>query len=135
MEHCKVVLVDDDQDDLVFLKYALEQTGRVVIVAACCDYQELMTILDTQPLPDLIVSDLFMPGKNGIEVCRQLQQNVAYSNIPVVLLTGSKPTNATAQAAAEYGVKAILVKPNDLGHYTEVTSQLVNICMGLEPVL
>lgn len=132
MEHCKVILVDDDQDDLVFLKYALEQTGRISIVAVCCNYEELMSVLDTHPPPDLIVSDLFMPGRSGIEICKKLQQTTAYSKIPVVLLTGSKPTNAIAQAAAGYGANAILIKPDDLADYNEVTAQLIDICSGFK---
>jgi len=61
-------------------------------------------------LPDIIISDINMPGSDGLELCKSIKSNIATSHIPVILLTAQAgvPSNI---AGLEAGADAYLTKP------------------------
>jgi len=81
-----VVLVADDEAHVRWvLSHKLKQAGHEVLLAA--DGQEALE-LALQRRPELMITDLQMPGLGGLELCRRLAADPATSNIPVVMLTG-----------------------------------------------
>jgi CheY-like chemotaxis protein/AraC-like DNA-binding protein len=61
-------------------------------------------------IPDLVISDVMMPGKDGFEVCRTLKENISTSHIPVILLTACALDEQKA-AGFESGAEAYIPKP------------------------
>lgn len=80
-----ILLADDDTDDCLFFKDALEELALSVTLTTVRDGVELMRHLSTQVLPDVIFLDLNMPRKNGYECLTEIKLNAKLATIPVVV--------------------------------------------------
>ena len=78
----KILVVDDEQSIVTLLKYNLEQAGYMVDVAY--DGNEALSKLETFN-PDLIVLDVMLPEKDGIEVCKTIRTEK--NLVPILMLT------------------------------------------------
>lgn len=81
----KILVVDDEQDSLEFVKGILQGDGHQVITASDGD-EGLRKALDENP--DLVILDVVMPKRNGFSVFYEMQHNPSSEDIPVVMLTG-----------------------------------------------
>jgi len=80
----KVLIADDEPDILEILKYNLIKEGYQVITAQ--DGDEAIEKAK-QTLPDLIILDIMMPGKNGVEVCEILRSQPKMKDTLIMFLT------------------------------------------------
>lgn len=80
-QQAHILIVDDDRDIRTLLSRFLQSHGFVASVAA--SGKEMRAFLTNQHV-DLIVLDRVMPGEDGLELCRELQQT---TRVPVILLT------------------------------------------------
>ena len=102
-----VLLAEDDADIQFLVTYKLTREGFQV--RAFGDGLSAMADAREHP-PDLAVLDIMMPGMTGLEVCRELRQDPATANIPVILLTAlAQEDDITAGLAA--GADDYIVKP------------------------
>lgn len=79
----KVLIIEDDQS--LVAAYRLKLSQHFATESAFTGDDGLQSALDW--LPDLIVLDLFLPGKSGQEVLTELKENEKTKNIPVIVLT------------------------------------------------
>jgi putative two-component system response regulator len=77
--------VDDNSDTAMLMQELLGHRGYEVITASSAEQAEAKIL---HAAPDLILSDVIMPGKSGYELCRELKENPATRLIPFVLITG-----------------------------------------------
>lgn len=104
----KTVLVVDDENDIVqLIRYNLEREGFRVESAANGN-QALQKANDVRP--DLILLDIMLPGKDGYEVIKNLNQNERTTNIPVIFLT-AKSAEFDEVLGLELGADDYVVKP------------------------
>ncbi len=80
-----VLVVDDSADTVSMLSDALDQEGFSVLVAL--SGTQALSVL-RKVTPDVILMDAMMPGKNGFETCREIRQDPALEDIPVIFMTG-----------------------------------------------
>jgi CheY-like chemotaxis protein len=103
----KVVIVDDTEDDQIYLAHVLRYYGiEVYVVAGGAD---CLTLLQTLH-PTLILSDLMMPGMDGWELLNHIRLNPATLDIPVVALTADDST-VMSDRAYRHGFNAYIGKP------------------------
>ncbi len=69
------------------------------------------------PEPSLLVLDLKMPGKSGLEVLQRLRDQKSFEHLPVIIETSSADSN-DLEAAGKLGVTAYFVKPGSLCDWT-----------------
>jgi DNA-binding response OmpR family regulator/two-component sensor histidine kinase len=106
--HPRLLIVEDNKELTMYLKGLLGN-----------DYQ-LMTAENgilgieqaTEHIPDIILSDVMMPGRDGYQVCRELKNDFLTNHIPVVLLTARADSDSRI-TGLECGADAYLTKPFD----------------------
>jgi cyclic di-GMP phosphodiesterase len=81
----RVLVVDDNPQTMTLMRELLANRGYEVIAVPDAALAELEI---RRELPDLILSDVIMPGKSGYELCRELKEDPATRLIPFVLITG-----------------------------------------------
>ncbi len=81
----RVLVVDDNQDMVALMKELLATRGYDVVAAS--DAVQAEAEVREHP-PDLVLSDVVMPGKSGYDLCRELKEDPATRLIPFVLITG-----------------------------------------------
>ena len=104
----RVLVVDDDADALKTYTDILESEGYEVSAAASGE-QALERIDRTRP--DLILLDIMMPDKTGIEVARELTQRRDTRDIPIVMITAVSAFPVGAGLAGIDGIRPFLYKP------------------------
>jgi len=104
----KILIIEDEQTILKAISIALEDAGFEVRTAIDGESGENTAIAET---PDLILLDIILPRKNGLDVLRSLKDNAATSNIPIILLTNLSDTDTVSQGVA-LGARGYLVKAN-----------------------
>lgn len=103
-----LLLVDDDRLVLATLAGGLADAGYRVRTAECVDDAEIA--LASGARPDLIILDVRMPGRSGLELAKRLR---SLDHIPFMLLTAYSDQEIIEQAA-ECGALGYLVKPVDI---------------------
>ncbi len=81
----RILVVDDNQDIMGLMQELLATHGYDVVAVPDAIHAEAEILRHP---PDLILSDVVMPGKSGYELCRELKENPATRLIPFVLITG-----------------------------------------------
>jgi CheY-like chemotaxis protein len=103
----RVVLVEDHDDSRELLALMLEQCGAVVVSAPSAR-SGLQAVIESQP--DVVVSDLGMPGEDGYWLIREVHNRVG--QVPAVAVTGFSDRYHPVQARAA-GFREYLNKPID----------------------
>ena len=108
----RILVVDDDPDDIHLLSAALGRIGTAPTVTSAPSGDEaLRRLLDTQALPDLVLLDLKMRGMTGFEVLDAIRGHPRLAGLRVVVLSGSERDADRTEAIAR-GADAYLVKPS-----------------------
>ncbi len=105
-ENATILLVDDNDDLLEFVKSEL--TEEYSIVTAHDGNEALEKI--KQEHPDMIISDIMMPGMDGIELCRQLKADKETASLPLLLLTAKHDVAAKIEGLT-LGADDYMTKP------------------------
>jgi signal transduction histidine kinase len=104
--HATILVADDEPDMLRFLKSQLSAHFRVL---EAVDGQQAIEKAN-QFLPDIILLDMMMPEKDGLQACREIREHTSTSSIPIVLLT-ARADEETKLAALAAGASDFLAKP------------------------
>jgi len=103
----KILIADDEPDILEILKFNLEAEGYIVKTAK--NGIEAIEI-GKSFLPNLIILDIMMPGKTGIEVCEELRAIPSFKNTLIIFLTAMND-DSTEVKGLESGADDYLAKP------------------------
>lgn len=114
LQDIKVMLVEDNPDDVAFTKRVLRfnKLDRNLVLAA--DGSEAVSGLERlageDKLPDLILLDINLPDISGIDLLTKIKRDSRFRQIPVVILTGSN-VDDDIQKSYDLGASTYLVKP------------------------
>ncbi len=103
---CRLLVIEDNHDIAAYI--GSQFTGKYSVSYAANGREGLDKTLDL--VPDLIITDLMMPGMDGLEVCRQVRGNEITDHIPIIVVT-ARITEEERIRGLEAGADAYLAKP------------------------
>lgn len=104
---CKVLIVDDMPDNIRLLAQILRRDYDILVAT---DGSKALELAEGRDKPDIILLDVFMPGMNGLEVCRRLRGNPECRDIPVIFVTALAEREIEIQGL-EMGAVDYITKP------------------------
>ena len=127
MEGSKILIIDDDLDDVEILADVFKSTG-VESVHYVHSAMEAFMYLEAQPeehLPKLIVTDLYIPGITGQEFLTDLKKMDRYRHIHVVVLSSIK-SPSEIEKYRQLGASDYIQKPSSYKEYLEVAKNITD---------
>ena len=115
-----LLIVDDNKDLLTYMSQSLANEYSILTAT---NGQEALDALGTNDI-GIIVSDVVMPGIDGLELCRKVKTDIETSHIPVVLLTANTMTSDELQGL-EAGADDYITKPFSMDILRQRISRLV----------
>jgi chemotaxis family two-component system response regulator Rcp1 len=118
-----ILLVEDNAGDVRLTREALREADVAVELTAVPDGEQALAFLRNEGAhasavrPDLILLDLNLPKKNGLEVLEEIRRDPELRTTPVIMLTTSASMRDVA-ASYDRGVNCYVVKPLDLDDFT-----------------
>ncbi|HET6544402.1 MAG TPA: response regulator [Chryseolinea sp.] len=123
MDRIKLILVDNDPDELYFMEKGFKSLPSYEILGKFSDAAALMEFLyDARRLPDLVITDLNMPGKSGIEIAREITLNPNFAYIKVIVLSlGFGSNSFDTKRSGRSGSPFFVPKPSSLEYKSFAT--------------
>ena len=122
MQKNRILIVEDEESLLKLESILLSSKGYNV--TGVMDGRSALDEISANP-PDLVILDIMLPELDGFEVCRQIKENPATKNIPVVMLTAKKNSQDYARGM-EMGADAYMTKPFKSAKVIETIEGLLN---------
>lgn len=114
-----ILLVEDNMDDIVIMKEVLARNGIDREITTVRDGVEALDYIlkreayATAKTPDLVLLDLNLPKKNGMEVLKEIRNHAAYKYLPVIILSTSSSPDDIATSYEE-NANCFITKPTDI---------------------
>jgi CheY-like chemotaxis protein len=121
MRRYSILVVDDEPDVLMLLRLFFERLGHIVYRAR--DGQEAVEVA-RQCQPDMILMDIQMPRKTGIEAVRELRADPRFASTPMLALSAYARVYLPADVIRA-GFDQMLFKPFDFGQLGDIVSELL----------
>ena len=112
-----LMLVDDSQDLLDFMKEALQSEFSNIITKT--GGKAAMKAITSGKAPDIIVSDINMPDGDGYSLCRELKAHEKYNHIPIILLTAQGEEKSQGESY-RVGAEGFIAKPFEIETLIEI---------------
>jgi len=127
-----VLYADDDENDLFLMARAFNKTGITHPLQTVSDGKAAMAYLsgaapyadrEAYPLPCLLLLDLSLPGRHGLEVLAWLKNDAVRATIPVVIMTSSNQESDIYRAYS-LGADGFIIKPGDPDELLRIVKSL-----------
>ena len=131
-----ILLIEDNPDDIVFIREALGETDYEIILHIVRDGNEALRHLrdliahEDLKLPDIVILDLNLPGRSGIEFLREMKADPRFGLVPVIVLTTSKAEDDIARSYSNFA-NSYIVKPIDLNDFIALIRQLTDFWFSI----
>lgn len=121
----RVLLIDDDQSNMEFMRQVMRMDGHELAWAP--DGEQGLTLVK-QFRPQLIICDVVMPHLGGYAVLETVRADPQFAGVPVLLFSAAMTEDARA-IGLSHGANEVLAKPFDM----EQLRGAIKRCLGLEP--
>jgi CheY-like chemotaxis protein len=127
-ENLHILLADDDEDDRLFFKDAVEKVKRKTKITFLNDGEQLMEYLTKKDanLPQVVFLDLNMPRKNGIECLREIRSHITLNDLSVAIYSTSSAEEDIEETFAQ-GANIYIRKPRDFGMLKKIMTEVLSL--------
>lgn len=128
-ERPKIIIAEDDDADQLLAEEALKCAGMAASVVFVDNGDDLLRVLQSCKssekgnLPKLVLADLNMPRKDGLEALAEIRADDVLGSLPVVIFTGSE-SDKDRQRALELGASGFVVKPSNFEALVQIMTAL-----------
>jgi CheY-like chemotaxis protein len=127
MKKYKIILVENDEDEQLFMKEGFDEAGNFDVLAQLKNGDVLFEWLDSHDeMPDIILSDLNMPGMNGYDIIDEMKTRPLHLHIPVVI-TSTSSTPSIIEKCINKGAAAYIIKPETFVEYVPFVENLYHL--------
>ena len=132
----RILIIEDNPVDVQIIRYALQsETDWHIETAVAVDGEEAIGYLlnevvsGTVSRPDLVILDVTLPKRDGIEILQAIQSSESLADLTVVVLS-SYPESVVREKAAQanVAVRYYLSKPSDVDQFAELGKKLREFC-------
>ena len=123
-----ILLADDDEDDRLFFKDAIEEVKVKTIVTTVNDGVQLMDHLNKPEirLPNVVFLDLNMPRKGGMECLKEIRSNTKLKDISIAIYSTSASEEDIEETFVK-GANIYIKKPNDFAELKRILAQVISL--------
>jgi len=131
-----VLIVEDNPSDVRLIREAFTDSmsqGNFSVFGDGETALEHLKKIEPENLhtrPDLIILDLNLPGKSGLEVLKEIKSHPSLKSIPVVVLTSSNSDEHVSQSY-KLSANCFITKPNDYGEFVDVVKTVSDFWLNL----
>ena len=132
----RVLLVEDNEADVRLTREALRDAGDDIRLSSVTDGELALSYLrqedgyEEAPRPDLMLLDLNLPRKNGLEVLEEMRADAELACIPVIMLTTSSAEHDIV-ACYSRGANCFVVKPLELDEFMDLIGAIRTFWLGV----
>ena len=132
----RVLLGEDNEADVRLTREALREAGDSVRLSSVGDGELALAYLrrdrgyEDVSRPDLVLLDLNLPRKNGLEVLEEMRADPELASIPVIMLTTSSAEHDVV-ACYSRGANCFVVKPLELDDFMELIDSIRDFWLGV----
>lgn len=131
MKHAQILLVEDNEGDIYLIREAMQESKISNTLSVLKNGNDVMDFLQKKknftdaPTPDLILLDLNLPKKNGLEVLMEIKSSEEFKMIPVIMLTTSSSESDIEESYKRH-VNCFITKPLDGESFLKVVAATEN---------
>jgi DNA-binding response OmpR family regulator len=119
----KILVIEDDRGILDALKLTLEYAGYEVTLTDKGDYVEKLRFIEEDELPQVIILDILLSGKDGRVICKKLKSEPQTKHIPIIMVSAHPKADVSAKQA---GANDFLAKPFNIQDLLTVVKKYTN---------
>jgi CheY-like chemotaxis protein len=119
----KVMVVDDEPDQLITVKAILEDVSDEYEVITVDSGIKCIEHLENNNIPDLIILDILMPEMNGWEVHKRIKRELEWRNIPIIFLTATQ--DKTSEITGNVIGEEFIEKPFDSKYFVDRINRIL----------
>ena len=123
-----ILLADDDEDDRLFFKDAIDEVKVKTIVTTVNDGVELMDFLNKAEiqLPNVVFLDLNMPRKGGMECLKEIRENNKLKDLSIAIYSTSASEEDIEETFVK-GANIYIKKPNDFAELKRILGEVISL--------
>ncbi len=118
-----ILFADDDSDEFYLFNEALEHSGLNFILSRAIDGNDLIFVLKNKPVPDMVVIDINMPYKDGLEALTEIRSIEKLLNLPLIMYSTTQNA-ATIELSYQKGATFFVVKPHNFDGMVKVVKRI-----------